>query len=440
MSQISPTLNVPQAKFLAMPQKFKSFVAGFGSGKTWVGCSDLAKHFYEHPRINAGYFAPTYTQIRDIFYPTIDEAIYDWGLNAVVRMGNKEVDIYRGRKNLGTILCRSMDDPGTIVGFKIGKALIDEIDIMPQQKAQYVWRKILARMRYNVPGLVNGVDVTTTPEGFRFVYNQFVKQIRDNPELSKRYGIIQASTRDNAANLPEDYIDSLVESYTPELIEAYIDGQFTNLRTGTIYKDFKRKLNTCSDTIQDDDTVIYLGMDFNVGKMASVAHVKRNNQPRAVDEIINAYDTPDMIKRIKERYWKFNGRDYERTRQIRIYPDSSGDSRKTVNASETDIALLRQAGFVVCAPASNPPVKDRINAMNGMFYNAAGERRYLVNLDKCPSYAEALEQQAYADNGEPDKSTGHDHVNDAAGYFIMYEYPVVKRIFAAQQPTGGRRS
>lgn len=437
MSQISPTLNVPQAKFLGMSNKFKAFVAGYGSGKTWVGCCGLAKHFYEHPRVDAGYFAPTYPQIRDIFYPTVEEALHDWGLSVQIKTGDHEVHVYRGRKLLGLIKCRSMDNPGTIVGFKIGKALVDEIDLLPVKKAQHVWRKIIARMRFKGEDLANGIDVTTTPEGFRFVYNQFVKQVREKPELGARYGLIQASTRDNAANLPDDYIDSLVESYQAELIAAYIDGQFTNLQTGTIYSAFSRQTNACTDTIRDDDTVLFVGMDFNVGKMAAVTHVKRGGLPRAVDEIVNAYDTPDMIKRLKERYWRWNGRDYERTRQIRVYPDSSGDSRRSVNASETDIALLRQAGFVVCAPAANPPVKDRINSMNAMFHNAAGERRYLVNLDKCPSYAEALEQQAWAENGEPDKSTGHDHVNDAAGYFVRFDYPVIKRTFVAQQPTGG---
>lgn len=65
---ISPTLNIPQARFLAMQHKFKAYVAGFGSGKTWVGCGGICKGMWEHPRINQGYFAPTYPQIRDIFY------------------------------------------------------------------------------------------------------------------------------------------------------------------------------------------------------------------------------------------------------------------------------------------------------------------------------------------------------------------------------------
>ncbi|EPU2804627.1 terminase, partial [Escherichia coli] len=48
---ISPTLNVPQARFLSMPHKFKAYIAGFGSGKTWVGCGGICKGIWEHSGI-----------------------------------------------------------------------------------------------------------------------------------------------------------------------------------------------------------------------------------------------------------------------------------------------------------------------------------------------------------------------------------------------------
>jgi hypothetical protein len=432
MTVIAPRLNVPQAKFLALPNKFKAYVAGYGAGKTWAGCAGLAKHFYEFPRVNAAYFAPTYPQIRDIFYPTVEETLLDWGLTTKVRVGNHEVDVYRGRIYMGTALCRSMEDPGSIVGFKVGKALVDEIDVMTKDKAAGVWRKILARMRHKAEGLQNGIDVTTTPEGFRWVYEQFVHLPRANESLRDTYGLIQASTYDNAANLPDDYITSLLQSYPANLIDAYIDGKFVNLQTGSVYSSYNRVENRCADVAKDGET-IFVGMDFNVGKMAAIIHVKREGLPRAVDEIVNGYDTPDMIRRLKERFWKFDGADYRATRQIRVYPDASGNSRKSVNASQTDLALLKQAGFIVCAPAANPPVKDRVNAMNGMFSNAAGERRYLINDALCPTYADALEQQAWAANGEPDKSNGHDHPTDAGGYFIHHEFPVVRRATSSKQ-------
>ncbi|WP_242691105.1 terminase large subunit domain-containing protein [Lysobacter enzymogenes] len=411
-----------------MPHKFRAFVAGFGSGKTWVGCAGLCQHAWQHPKVNTGYFAPTYPQIRDIFYPTIEEVAEAWGLSTKVNESNKEVHLYSGKRTYrGTIICRSMEKPGSIVGFKIGRALVDEIDILPKLKAQQAWRKIIARLRLKFDG-INGVDVTTTPEGFGFVYQQFVKALRDKPELAGMYGLVRASTFENELNLPEDYIPSLMESYPEQLIRAYLRGEFVNLTAGTIYHAYDRRENASAEKVQAGEPV-FVGMDFNVGQMAAITHVKRGGQPHAVDEVTAGVDTPDMILKLKRRYWEETSEDvFRKTREIRIYPDASGDSRRSVNASTTDIQLLRAAGFSVIAPPANPPVKDRINSMNAMFCNAKGERRYFVNPDTCPTYADHLEQQVWAENGEPDKKSGNDHTNDAGGYFIHKEYPIVKPV------------
>ena len=92
-------LNCPQGDFINLPHKFKAYVAGFGSGKTWVGCVGLLRHFAKNQNVNAGYFAPTYPQIRDIFYPTIEECAAKIGLSAKIRTGNHEVDIYAKKRN-----------------------------------------------------------------------------------------------------------------------------------------------------------------------------------------------------------------------------------------------------------------------------------------------------------------------------------------------------
>lgn len=434
MHEKMPRLNQPQADFIFMPQKFRAFVAGYGSGKTWVGCSALCKHFLEHEGINAGYFAPSYAQIRDIFYPTFEEVAEDWGLEVDIKVSNKEVEVYRNGKQIGLIICRSMDNPSSIIGFKIGHALVDELDVMPTEKAKLAWRKIIARMRYNVAGLKNGVDVTTTPEGFKFTYEQFKKSVRDKPELASTYGLIHASTYDNEANLPDDYIKSLKDTYPDNLIDAYLNGEFVNLTSGIIYHQFDSVLNSSNETIQKNET-LYIGMDFNVGKMSAVVCVKRDGLPHAVDEIVNGYDTPDIVRMIKERYWQYENGKYIKSCEIRIFPDASGKSRKSVNASETDLQLLRDAGFYICAKDSNPPVKDRINAVNAMICNANGQRRFKVNVSKCPVLVECLEQQVWAENGEPDKKGGKDHTNDAIGYFLYYDYPLTKPAFEINMRT-----
>ncbi|NOV25899.1 terminase [Cupriavidus necator] len=414
-----PSLNVPQAQFLAMEHKFRAYVAGFGSGKTWVGCGGLMQHFWEYPRINAGYFAPSYPQIRDIFYPTVDEVAFDWGLTTKVNESNKEVHLFEGRKSRGTVICRSMERPDTIVGFKIGKALCDELDVMKADKAQQAWRKIIARMRYKVDNLKNGVDVTTTPEGFRFVHSQFVKQLSEKPTLGAMYGLIQASTYDNEANLPDDYIDSLFQTYPPQLIDAYLRGQFCNLTSGSVYPNFDRKLNHSDAEIKPGEP-LHIGMDFNVLRMASVVYVIRDGNPIAVDELVDVRDTPDMARMIDER-WK------QRGHAITIYPDASGQNTSSKKASESDISILKQTGFTINVGSTNPAVKDRVLSTNAMLHNGSGERRMKVNTRRCPKFTEGLEQQAYDEHGEPDKKSGVDHVNDAGTYPIVRLYPIVKR-------------
>ncbi|HWH72862.1 MAG TPA: terminase family protein [Methylibium sp.] len=415
----NPRLNRPQGKFFVLPHKFRAFVAGFGSGKTFVGGSVLCEHAWRWPKVPSGYFAPTYRDIRDIFYPTIDEVAFQWGLTTSVHETNHEISLYAGSQFRGVILARSMEKPVDIVGFKIGKALVDELDVMAKPKAELAWRKILARMRMNVDGLLNGVDVTTTPEGFKFVYEQFVKRVREKPELAKLYGMVQASTYENAKYLPDGYIDSLLASYPPQLIQAYIRGLFVNLASGNVYPNFSRTLNHTGESIREKEP-LHVGMDFNVLNMTAAISVIRGDLPLTLAELTKVRDTPEMARLLKERY-------LSKGHSITVYPDASGGNTSSKNASESDLSILKAAGLTVRANQSNPAVKDRINAVDAMTLNAEGARRWKVNTDACPVLTEAQEQQAWGPNGEPDKSTGHDHPNDAVGYFLVHRYPIVKR-------------
>ena len=400
------SVNKPQGKFLAMPDriKYKAFVSGFGGGKTFVGCIQQCLDYWRYPGINQLYAAPTIPQIRDIYYPTIMQVSELMGLRVEVREGNKEVHFYEGRKYRGTTICRSMQIPESIVGFKVGSALVDEIDIMDAMKAERAWNKILGRMRYE--NATNRVSVTSTPEGYKFIYNRFVMN------ATERYGLVQASTYDNELNLPPDYIESLADTYNPELRAAYLNGQFVNLFSGTVFRSYERKKCASRETIQPREP-LRIGCDFNVTNVSAVIYVVRDGVWHAVGEMTGVYDTPDLIAAIKQKYPEHN---------IRIYPDASGGSRKTVDASISDISLLQSAGFAVYAHKSNPLVKDRVIAANVAFDKGMVK----VNELLCPEYSRCLEQLAYDANGAPDKKSNLDHLPDAGTYPIAFEMPVVK--------------
>jgi len=406
-------VTIPQAKFLNLTHRFKAFVAGYGSGKTFVGSVDICKNFLQNPGMNQGYFAPTYPQIRDIFYPTIEEVASLMQMSVEIKESNKEVHFYTGKQYRGTCICRSMERPQSIIGFKIAHALIDEIDVLTEERATTAWRKIIARMRYM--NAQNTIDLTTTPEGFLFTYKTFVKALRENPEMKARYAIIQASTYDNEKNLPVDYIPSLVEAYPKELIAAYLNGQFVNMKSGTVYYAFDRRENNSKEVIKKKEP-LKIGMDFNVQHMAATVYIIRKNGWHAVNELKEIFDTPAMILELKHKFPDHH---------ITVYPDASGDSRKSNNASTSDIKLLRDASFSIKVNKSNPYIKDRVMAVNKKFQ----EKTLWVNVDACPTIATCLEQQNYGLDGLPNKSSGHDHQNDATGYPIAHEFPIIKPQF-----------
>lgn len=335
------------------------------------------------------------------------------GLRVDIKEGNKEVHFYSGNTYRGTTICRSMERPHTIVGFKIGHALIDELDVIHPKRAKDAWRKIIARLRYSGDGLRNGADITTTPEGFKETYRLFVEEPLKKVELLNSYGLIQASTYDNESNLPDDYIQSLLDTYPDELRDAYLNGKFVNLATGTVYRSYNRITHNSLETILPND-VLRIGMDFNVMHMAATIYVVRPNGWHAVAELKDLFDTPDMIRVIKEKW--------PNQRKI-VYPDATGKNREANNASVSDIALLQQARFEIKANSQNPAVKDRVMATNKQFQM----NNLWVNAKDCPTTAKNLEQQAYDDNGEPDKKSGFDHQNDATTYPIAYEFPILKQ-------------
>lgn len=412
---VNITATEPQGAFLGMHCKFPAFVAGFGTGKSEVMCNSALLDSMEGGSDSIiAMYEPTYDLVRLILAPRMEEKLTDWGIR--YKYNKSDNIIYTSSGQFGDFVLRTLDNPARIVGYESFRAKIDELDTLNMEHAEHAWNKVIARNRqlprtYKpiTPKPANTVSVFTTPEGFRFVHDRWV--VKKNPG----YEMIQASTLSNPF-LPEDYVQSLRDTYPSQLIDAYIDGKFVNLTAGTVYYAYDRRKNSSRETIKPGET-LYIGQDFNVGHMASTVYVQRGKVWHAVAELVDMFDTPDVVRAITER-WKSKGH------YIVMYPDASGKNRKSNNASTSDIAQLQQAGFEVRAKPTNPPVKDRVSAMN----KALESGMVMINEQACPVTARCLEQQAYDKNGEPDKSGGVDHQNDGTTYPIAYEMPIRKPV------------
>ncbi len=395
--------------------RFRDAVCGRRFGKTFLGKAEmrraarLADRWKVSIEDEIWYCAPTQKQAKRVFWRRLKQAIPRHWRDGKPNETELSITLLSGH----IIRCAGLNNYDDLRGSGLFFVLIDEWADCPYEAWEEVIRPMLSTCKYTVDGVehVGGHALRIgTPKGFNHCYDTWLdgQDGRQPDHKSWLYTSVQGG------NVPTEEIEAAKRKMDPRTYRQEYEASFENYQ-GVVYYCFDRRLNHTDETIQPGD-VLHIGMDFNVGKMAAVVYVMRDGLPRAVDELMEIFDTPAMIEKITER---FPGHG------ITVYPDASGDNRKSQNASESDIALLKKAKFVVRVNPSNPAVKDRVNSVNAMLCNTYGERRMLVNTHKCPKLTQCLERQVYNEHGEPDKKGGFDHGNDGGGYPIVHLFPLI---------------
>jgi hypothetical protein len=85
--------------------------------------------------------------------------------------------------------------------------------------------------------------------------------------------------------------------------------------------------------------------------------------------------------------------------------------------------MLAGYGYIVESrvPGTNPPVKDRVNCVNALLRNQAGESRLFID-EGCKELIKDLEQITW-DGASLDKSDGkRSHLSDALGYVVAQDF------------------
>jgi hypothetical protein len=405
LQRIHADLHPGQLAFVADDQtQIIGISAGYGAGKTRA----LAAKAVTLAAANQGFIGcvmePTGPLIRDIWQNDFENFLEAYEIPYTFRASPLPEYMLHLPGGDTKILCRSFENWSRIIGLNLAWVLADEIDTVNPSIANKAFPKILGRLR---SGNVRQFGAASTPEGFRWMWTTFgSEQAKDRQDRK----LIKMRSADNP-HLPPDFIERLEANYDPNLLKAYLDGEFVNLTTGTVYDRFDRTKHVISSVPDTDREPLRIGVDFNVGNMSAIIGVKLANNLLVIDEISGAHDTDALAQQIKTRY---------PTRRIYIYPDASGGNRST-NATQTDIQILESYGMSNQSPRANPPVRDRVAAVQALLENGKGQVRLQVS-HTCKRLIECLELQCYTEKGDPDKDAGHDHMNDALGYLIWREF------------------
>ena len=403
MSETIPfRLTKPQLTILTDPHRFKIVNAGRRFGKSFVSGAAILEQIAV-PNSVVWYVAPTWDMAKKIMWD-------DWLPKHVPKEWVAEVNkMDKAYKFInGSILyVVTADNPEHLRGSSLNRVILDECGFMKEG----VWEII----RPALADKKGDAILVSTPKG----YNWFYRMYKEAQE-AKDWAAFQYTTLDGG-NVPEEEIEAARQSMSPKMFAQEFLASFENLAS-RVYDCFDREQNICEldENWGIADTDVHIGIDFNVNPMTAAIAVKEREDIYFFDEIVEPNsNTQVLCNSIRKKFPKCD---------IFVYPDPTCRKRQTSAAvGETDYEILRRNKFHVCCPKAPYSSRDKFNAVNTAFLNAKGERHAYITRGRCKKLKEALEGYTYKDNGEDtDKSSGLDHISDAAAYLLCYLKPIRK--------------
>jgi hypothetical protein len=217
--------------------------------------------------------------------------------------------------------------------------------------------------------------------------------------------------------IPKSEIEAARTDMDEKSFKQEFEASFETM-AGRVYYAFDRKVHV-GDYQFNPKLPIWVGQDFNIDPMSSVVmQPQPNGEVWIVDEIVlRGSNTQETANELARKYFRW-------MKQLTIYPDPAGAQRSTKGRGESDIDILKDAGFKwVKFKRKHPKIADRVNAVNRMWRAADGTIKMRINTT-CKHTIAGFEQTIYKPGSrEVDKTQGLEHPTDATGYCIDIEFP-----------------
>ncbi|MDX5369485.1 MAG: terminase family protein [Alphaproteobacteria bacterium] len=393
--------------------RFRVVVAGRRWGKTHWICIELIKEAIAGEKRKVWYVAPTYSMAKQIAWEKLKEIIpLDWvAKNHMGQPAINETMLSVKLINGSIIALKGADRPDTLRGVGIHFLAMDEFQDMKKE----VW----TALRPTLTDTAGRAVFIGTPKSFNHLYEFYQRGNRLNPKRNPQWTSWQFKTSDSPF-IAKSEIVLAMEDMDPKTFRQEYEASFETM-AGRVYYDFDRRVNVRVSPF-DPSMPTMIGQDFNVDPMSTVLLQRHGEEIWVTGELsLRSSSTEDVCRTLLNEYgWGF--RDV-----ATVYPDPAGNNRTSARG-ESDIQIFREWGFnrILFRP-KHPAVRDRIAAVNRMICDAKGVRRLYVD-PSCTHLINSFEQTVYKDGtGDVDKKAGAEHMTDAIGYPIEYEFPVKSR-------------
>ena len=406
--------------------RFKVVPAGRRSGKTERAKRYIIKTALKNE--NEAYFvaAPTRDQVKKIYWSDLKRLAPE---SQVLKFSETELAIYF--ENGTTITLIGLDKPERIEGTFWSGGIIDEIaDIKPDAWEAHI-RPALDTYNPSRPDYLAWCWLIGVPDGLNHYYDMYQYAITANDPDWKGYHWKSSDI------LPEKTIIAAKRQMSPKQYKQEYEASFETA-TGRIYEDYSRDNHT-TETIKDHEQLLWMH-DFNYTPMSSAVGVLRYENGKQniyiLDEIvlesaITTQSTVEFLEKYKDH----------KNKRVMIYGDPAGRAGEK-HGHQSDYTqiedTLRQNGWTFqrrVTPAA-PAIKDRQNAVRAKIKNQMGEISLYINPSKA-RYADKGLSTVQTKKGSTfqEVETEFQHITTAIGYYIAYEFPIIKKM-SQIKPTG----
>lgn len=416
------------------PEANLLFTGGWGAGKTSALVAKVLKlSALNYPHAGM-WLVPNWQHIKKTIIPALTAIDPDSGrpwFLAEHQFHYHQTDHILTWEGGGPIWFQTAENPKAIAGPNMAFMACDE----PGSITHEAWRNATARVRHPGARLRQRV-ASGTPEGLGWLMDMF-----GDPERPEHYRVYRMRTDENVELLKHSpaYLEMVRENATEAEIQSYLGGMFGNLTGALAHPPFSEALHWTPNVQIHPTLPLRLCFDFNVDPMTlgicQIVAGPHGPELHVVDWLAQygGATVESCCQALRAKYpdgWKPGAI---------VYGDATGKARH-VKSLKSNYQIIREtlagwAGITEKVPTANPPVSERINAVNRLLLNAAGKTRLWIRKTeparKCETreLVRSLQRTTKApgtDDIEKKPGETHTHAAEALGYLVAVEFPVQK--------------
>ena len=395
-------INQTRKDIIKHQARTKVLVAGRRWGKSIFSIIWLLEKKIQ-PGSVRGVGGPPYRQMKTVIWPLLRSALRQW---EGARINESELSIKL--PNGAEIALKGAEQENNLRGSGLDMVVMEEFSYIKP----HVYEEIIYPMLTTTQGETLFIG---TPNSFDHLYDYYLRGQSDTDWKSWQFTTLQGGF------VPEEEIERAKSTMDEPTFKTELLADFVSTGNRAAYN-FDRKVHV--KQAEELTANLFWGLDFNVSFMTAVLACEYSDGTiHYFDEIRLSNSNTEQLAQAMKKV----------APNINVFPDSSGRARSTTS-NKSDHIILMDNGFNVIARKANPPIIDRLAALNRMLSDANGKVRMTVD-PKCVYLIKDLEQVQRSRDGKIDKikDISLTHALDACSYYIALKHPVVQRLATSSQ-------